>query len=85
MDIRKIQVTGGSSYMITLPKDWVESVGLRKNDPVNVQVQSDRSLSVYPSSPSPAGRWTRRIASRVSGRRAALGCTFTMLDGTIPT
>jgi len=61
MDIRKIQVTGGSSYMITLPKDWVESVGLRKNDPVNVQVQSDRSLSVYPSSPSPAGRSVKVI------------------------
>ena len=31
MDIRRIQVTGGSSYMVTLPKDWADKVGVTKN------------------------------------------------------
>ncbi len=52
MDIRKIQITGGSSYMITLPKDWAEGVGLKKNDPVGLQPQSDGSLIVYPGGKS---------------------------------
>ncbi len=28
MDKRKIQITGGSTYMVTLPKSWAEKVGL---------------------------------------------------------
>lgn len=37
MDLRRIQITGGSSFMITLPKDWADSVGLKKNDTVGLQ------------------------------------------------
>lgn len=48
MDIRKVQMTGGSSYMITLPKEWAESVGIKKNDPVTVDVRSDGSLILTP-------------------------------------
>ena len=48
MDTRRIQVTQGESYMITLPKDWAESMGLKKNDSVNVEVQSDGDLLVSP-------------------------------------
>ena len=49
MEIRKVQITGGSSMMITLPKDWADTVGLKKNDPVSLDVQSDGSLIVYPN------------------------------------
>lgn len=48
MDTRRIQVTQGESYMITLPKEWAESMGLKKNDSVNVEVQSDGDLLVSP-------------------------------------
>lgn len=46
MDIRRVQVTGGSSYVITLPKKWVESLLIQKNDPVGVIIQSDGTLLV---------------------------------------
>ena len=49
MDIRKIQVTGGSSYMVTLPKEWAEKIGLKKNAPVGLQPQPDGSLVIYPA------------------------------------
>ncbi len=48
MDLRKIQITGGSSFMITLPKDWADSVGLKKNDTVGLQPQPDGSMILYP-------------------------------------
>ena len=48
MDLRKIQITGGSSFMITLPKDWADSVGLKKNDTVGLQPQPDGSMVIYP-------------------------------------
>lgn len=34
--------------MITLPKNWVESMGMGKNDSVSLSVQSDGSLCVSP-------------------------------------
>lgn len=46
MEIRRVQMTGGSSYVITLPKDWVESVNIKKNDPLGVLTQPDGTLLI---------------------------------------
>ncbi|KYK37689.1 MAG: phosphate uptake regulator PhoU [Theionarchaea archaeon] len=48
MEIRKVQVTGGSSYVITLPKEWVKSVNIKKNDPLGLIVQPDGTLLITP-------------------------------------
>lgn len=34
--------------MVTLPKDWADSVGLQKNDSVSLQPQPDGSITIYP-------------------------------------
>ncbi len=49
METRKVQVTGGSSYIITLPKDWVLSAKIKKNDPLGVSPQPDGSLLITPN------------------------------------
>jgi phosphate uptake regulator len=46
MEIRKVQVTGGSSFVITLPKEWIKSLGIKKNDPLGLVVQQDGTLVV---------------------------------------
>jgi len=46
MEIRRVQITGGASYVVTLPKDWAEEQKIRKNDPVGLEVQPDGSLLV---------------------------------------
>ena len=46
MEIRRIQMTGGSSYVLTLPKEWVESLDIKKNDPLGVMVQPDGTLLI---------------------------------------
>ena len=61
MDLRKIQITGGSSYMITLPKDWADSVGLRKNDTVGLQPQPDGSMVIYPGGEQAAGKGSVKV------------------------
>ncbi len=48
MEIRRVQMTGGSSYIITLPKDWVKSVNIGKNDPIGLLQQPDGTLLVTP-------------------------------------
>lgn len=46
MEIRKVQITGGSSYVITLPKDWIRSLNIKKNDPLGLIVQPDGTLLI---------------------------------------
>jgi phosphate uptake regulator len=47
-DFRKVQVTGGNSFVVSLPKTWVNDVGLRARDPVAVLIQPDSSLLIVP-------------------------------------
>ncbi|MEM4495995.1 MAG: phosphate uptake regulator PhoU [Archaeoglobaceae archaeon] len=46
-ETRKIYVSGTNSYILTLPKEWVESLGLKKGDIVFLEIR-DNSLSIYP-------------------------------------
>lgn len=46
MEIRKVQITGGSSFIITLPKTWVKKLNIKKNDPLGLVVQPDGSLVI---------------------------------------
>jgi len=48
MEFRKVQVTGGNSYVVSLPKSWVKDVGLKPKDAVLVLPQADMSLLVVP-------------------------------------
>jgi phosphate uptake regulator len=46
MEIRRVQMTGGSSYIVTLPKDWIKTLKIRKNDPIGLFQQSDGTLLI---------------------------------------
>jgi len=46
MEIRRVQMTGGSSYVLTLPKNWVESLEIKKNDPLGILIQQDGTLLI---------------------------------------
>ena len=46
MEIRRVQMTGGSSYIITLPKEWVKTMNICKNDPIGLLQQSDGTLLI---------------------------------------
>ncbi|HDS63629.1 MAG TPA: phosphate uptake regulator PhoU, partial [Methanofollis liminatans] len=48
MEIRKVQITGGSSYIVSLPKEWIKASRIGKNDPVGLIVQPDGTLLVTP-------------------------------------
>lgn len=46
MDIRRVQMTGGSSLVVTLPKEWTTAMRIQKNDPVRVMAQPDGTLLI---------------------------------------
>lgn len=46
MEKRKIQLTGGSTYILSLPKKWVVEMGIREGDEVEIE-RRDGSLVVF--------------------------------------
>lgn len=48
MEFRKLQLTGGNSYIVSLPKEWIKDMSLRPKDPVAVIIQPDSSLLIIP-------------------------------------
>ena len=49
MDIRKVQMSGGSSYIVSLPKDWIIKSRIKKNDPVGLIEQDDGTILITPN------------------------------------
>src|SRR5436309_1209920 len=48
MEGRKLQLTGGSTYVVSLPKRWVLDAGLKAGDTVFLETDRDGAVSVRP-------------------------------------
>ena len=51
MEFRKIQFTGRSSYIISLPKKWVLEHNLAQGDVVPLSINPDGSITIFPKEP----------------------------------
>lgn len=51
MEFRKIQFTGRSSYIISLPKKWVKEHSLKQGDVVPLALNPDGSITIFPKEP----------------------------------
>jgi phosphate uptake regulator len=49
MEIRKVQLTGKSSYTVSLPKAWATQLGLKEKSRVALSTMPDGSLRVTPN------------------------------------
>jgi phosphate uptake regulator len=47
-EIRKVQFTGKSTYVLSLPKRWIEEIHLKAGDQVALIRELDNSLSILP-------------------------------------
>jgi phosphate uptake regulator len=47
-ELRKIQLTGGSTFIVSLPKNWVEKVGLGRGSVVSITQLDDLTLCLQP-------------------------------------
>lgn len=47
-DVRKVQLTGKSTYIVSLPRKWVDEVNLKKGETLNIVEQNDKSLLLIP-------------------------------------
>ncbi len=58
-EIRKLQLVGGSTYVLSLPKKWVDELDLKTGDPVSIIKNVNRSLSILPNQNSQTARITK--------------------------
>jgi phosphate uptake regulator len=49
-ETRKLQYTGGSSYIVSLPKKWIQELGLKQGDHVIILRQGNSTLQIAPAS-----------------------------------
>ena len=47
-ETRKIQFTGKSSYIVSLPKQWIMDLGLKQGDQVRMIRKDSSTLEIYP-------------------------------------
>ncbi|MDL2261076.1 phosphate uptake regulator PhoU [Methanimicrococcus sp. OttesenSCG-928-J09] len=67
METRKVQQTGGSTYIISLPKQWAEKVGITPGARVGVQPQPNGKLLISPEIDSKPLRKKSIDITNVSG------------------
>jgi phosphate uptake regulator len=66
-DVRKLQVTGGSTYILSLPKRWVEEMTLEKGSIVTLEKQDDGSILMLSESSKTIERPSEAIILCESG------------------
>ena len=50
MEVRKLQTTAGGTFVITIPKEWIEKMKMRKGDNVSIEFEEDE-IVVSPTTP----------------------------------
>jgi AbrB family looped-hinge helix DNA binding protein len=51
--IRRVQLTGGSTFIVSIPKEWAEKMNIDKGSLVVLSLESDGSIRLVPSSRRP--------------------------------
>ena len=49
METRKVQFTGNSTFTVSLPRDWIEKMGIRRGDVIGLVRDSRGTITITPS------------------------------------
>jgi len=66
-EVRKVQFTGRSTYVLSLPKKWIEEMRVKAGDQVTLVREADNSLSIVPISAGPADSLSEATAIIMPG------------------
>lgn len=64
MDVRKLQLIGGSSYMVSLPKEWIRIHKLNQGDEVILHID-ENYIRLFPKKYSESERIARAIVEKI--------------------
>lgn len=49
MEYRRVQLIGGSTFTVSLPKPWAEKIGLKQGTQLTLLERKDKSIIIYPN------------------------------------
>jgi len=82
MENRKVQVTGGGTYFVTLPKGWANKLGVGRGSQVSLVENATGSLLLVPEGIGRENRVTLSLAGKddLWIERAIISCYITGFD-----
>ena len=72
-ETRKIQFTGKSSYIVTLPKDWITDLNLKRGDQIRIVRKGAAVLEIYPPRYESRAPKKEDAILEIDGREEAAG------------
>jgi phosphate uptake regulator len=84
-ETRKIQKTGGSTFIVSLPKQWIFDSDLKKGDEVRMDIRSDGLLCISPDAGKESEKLSKHmeINEKTNSKallRELIGCYVTGYD-----
>ncbi|PWI47339.1 hypothetical protein CEE45_12145 [Candidatus Heimdallarchaeota archaeon B3_Heim] len=58
---RSLQLTGARTYLVSLPREWIERNGLEAKDEIGIRIENETYLLLYPRNPRLTPRKTTTI------------------------
>jgi len=81
VQVRKLQTTAGGTFIVTVPKEWVEKLGLKKGDFVSTEMEED-SLVLTPTDARHVGESRTLDVDRLKDKRLLeLNITASYIQG----
>ncbi len=82
MEERKVQVTGGGTYFVTLPKDWANRLEVKRGSRLSLVENTTGSLLIIPAGVGRENRVTLSLHGRDETwiERAIISCYITGFD-----
>lgn len=63
---RRLQMTGGSTYIVSLPKEWVDELQIKKNSDVTLVKNSNDSITLFQEEQGKKGQGTAFVGVKDS-------------------
>ena len=63
---RRLQMTGGSTYIVSLPKDWVDELEIKKNSDVTLVKNANDSITLFQEEHGKKGHGTAFVGTKDS-------------------
>lgn len=70
--IRRIQLTGGSTYIVSIPKEWASAVGIEKGSIVSLVLEQDGTIRLIPSARKPKAALEAEVEVGVKTSKGAV-------------
>lgn len=70
--VRRVQLTGGSTYIVSIPKEWASEIGITKGSLVTLTLEPDGTIRVIPSARKPQAVSSAEVVVERGASRGAI-------------